>query len=59
MKLWKARCHIIRTNDEHIKLHYRMEIVEDISEGDYVVLYPDLEECSDTIEAAIAIAKLA
>lgn len=34
-----------------------METVEDISEGGYVVSYPDLKgriTCTDTMEAAIA-----
>ena len=50
----------MRTIDEYMKLPYRMEIVEDISEGGYVVSYPDLNgciTCADTIEAAIANAK--
>lgn len=52
----------MRTIDEYMKLPYRMEIVEDISEGGYVVSYPDLNgciTCADTIEAAIANAKAA
>ena len=50
----------MKTIDDYIKLPYRMELVEDIDEGGYVVTYPDLKgciTCGDTIEAAITNAK--
>ncbi|MBW4845500.1 MAG: type II toxin-antitoxin system HicB family antitoxin [Lachnospiraceae bacterium] len=50
----------MRTVDEYMKLHYRMEIIEDPDEGGYVVSFPDLKgciTCADTIEKAIDHAK--
>ena len=50
----------MRTLDEYMELHYRMEIIEDPDEGGYVVSFPDLKgciTCADTIEKAIDQAK--
>lgn len=47
---------MMRTIDEYMKLHYRLEIVEDPDEGGYVVSFSDLRGCitsADTIERAI------
>lgn len=46
-----------RTFDDYMKLNYRMEIVEDMDEGGFVVSYPDLPgciTCGETIESAVA-----
>ena len=46
--------------DQYMKLPYKMEIVEDLLEGGYVVSFPDLPgciTCGDTIEEAIENAK--
>lgn len=43
--------------DYYMTLPYKMEIVEDKDEGDYVVSYPDLPgciTCGETIETAVA-----
>lgn len=43
--------------DEYMKLPYKMEIVEDLEEGGYVISFPDLPgciTCGDTIESAIS-----
>ena len=47
----------MKTLDEYLSMAYRMEIVEDISEGGYVVSYPDLPgciTCGETIESAVS-----
>lgn len=41
--------------DDYMKMNFRMEIVEDIDEGGFVVSYPDLPgciTCGETIESA-------
>ncbi len=46
----------MKTLDEYLNMAYRMEIVEDKSEGGYVVSFPDLPgciTCGETIEQAI------
>lgn len=51
---------MMRTIDDYMNLHYRMEIIEDPDEGGYIVSFPDLRgciTCGETIEAAIANAK--
>lgn len=43
--------------NDYMKLNYRMEIVEDINEGGFVVSYPELPgciTCGETIESAVA-----
>lgn len=45
------------TLNDYILLPYKMEIVEDRSEGGYVVSFPDLPgcmTCGETVEAAVA-----
>ncbi len=47
----------MRTLDEYLKLPYRMEIVEDSTEGGYVVSFPELPgciTCGNTIDTAFA-----
>lgn len=47
----------MRTLNEYMSMPYRMEIVEDSSEGGFVASYPDLPgciTCGETIESAIA-----
>lgn len=47
----------MRTLNEYMKLPYRMEIVEDMDEGGYVVSFPELPgclTCGESIEDAIA-----
>ena len=47
----------MKTLDDHMRMPYRMEIIEDENEGGYVVSYPDLPgciTCGETIESAIA-----
>lgn len=47
----------MRTIDEYMALPYRIELIPDVSEGGYVVSYPDLRGClttGETIEEAIA-----
>lgn len=47
----------MKTLDEYMKAPYRMEIVEDPSEGGYAVSFPDLPgclTCGETLEQAIA-----
>ena len=42
---------------EYMEVFYRMEIIEDLDEGGYVVSYPDLPgciTCGETMENAIA-----
>lgn len=46
----------MRTVEEYMKLPYKMEIVEDLHEGGYVVSFPELPGCltiAQTIEEAI------
>lgn len=46
----------MKTLSEYMKMPYRMEIVQDIEEGGFVVSFPDLPGCltvGDTIEDAI------
>lgn len=46
--------------NKYIKLPYKMEIIEDIEEGGYTVIFPDLEgciTCGDTLRQAIKNAK--
>lgn len=50
----------MRSKDEYMHLPYKMELVEDMDEGGYVVTYPDLPGCityGDTIEKAVENAK--
>ena len=45
-----------KTLNEYMAMSYRMEIVEDKDESDYVVSYPDFPgciTCGETIEAAV------
>ncbi len=47
----------MKSLNEYMKLPYRMEIVEDIDEGGYVVSFPELPGClssGETIEFAVA-----
>ena len=47
----------MKTLDEYLKLPYRMEIVEDSTEGGYVVSFPELPgciTCGNTIDTAFA-----
>ncbi len=49
----------MKTIEELMKIPYRLEVVEDVSEGGYVVSFPDLKgciTCGETIETAIAAA---
>lgn len=46
----------MRTVEEYMELPYKMEIVKDLSEGGYVVSFPELPGCltsAKTIEKAI------
>lgn len=46
----------MKTVNDYISLPYRMEIIEDTSEGGYVVSFPELPgciTCGDTIESAL------
>lgn len=46
----------MKTLNEYMSLPYRMEIVEDTSEGGFIVSFPDLPGCitsGNTIETAI------
>lgn len=48
------------TFDDYLSLPYRMEIVEDVTEGGYVISFPELPGCltsGETIEAALENAK--
>lgn len=50
----------MKTLSDYISLPYRMEIIEDQTEGGFVVSFPELPgciTCADTVEAAIANAK--
>ncbi len=51
---------MMKTLNEYMGLPYRMEIVEDTSEGGFVVSFPDLPGCitsGETIEDAVRNAK--
>ena len=46
----------MKTLNEYLALPYRMEVVEDTSEGGFVVSYPDLPgciTCGETVEKAV------
>ena len=46
----------MKTVDEYFQLPYRMEIIEDIDEGGFVVNFPDLPgclTCGETVEEAV------
>ena len=46
----------MKTLNEYLSMPYKMEVVEDKTEGGYAVSYPDLPgciTCGDTIEAAV------
>ena len=46
----------MKRNLNYLKISYRMEIVEDLDEGGFVVSYPDLPGCitsGETIETAV------
>lgn len=48
---------MMKTLNDYMKLNYRMEIVEDMEEGGFVVSYPELPgciTCGETIESAVA-----
>lgn len=50
----------MRTVEEYMKLPYKMEKVEDLHEGGYVVSFPELPGCltiAQTIEEAIIFGK--
>ncbi len=50
----------MRSRDEYMSMPYKMELVEDMDEGGYVVTFPDLPGCityGDTIEKAVENAK--
>lgn len=52
----KVRRRRMKTLDEYLSLPYRMEIVEDKTEGGYVASYPDLPgciTCGETIEDVV------
>lgn len=47
----------MKTIDDYMKLNYRMEILEDMEEGGFVVSYPELPgciTCGETVESAVA-----
>ena len=47
----------MKTIDEYMALPYRIEVVPDVSEGGYIVSYPDLKGClssGETIAEAVA-----
>lgn len=49
----------MRTLEDYMKISYKLELVEDSSEGGFVASYPDLKgciTCADTAEAAVAMA---
>jgi len=48
---------MMKTLNDYMAMSYRMEIVEDSSEGGFVVSYPDLPgciTCGETVESAVA-----
>ena len=47
----------MKTLNEYMALPYKMEIVEDIEEGGFVVSFPDLPgciTCGETVESAVS-----
>ena len=47
---------MMKTQNDYLKMNYRMEIVEDKDEGGFVVSFPELPGCitsGETIESAI------
>ena len=42
----------MKTVNEYMKLPYRMELVEDVDEGGFVVSFPDLKGCLSSGETA-------
>lgn len=47
----------MNTLNDYIDMSYRMEVIEDKSEGGFVVNFPDLPgciTCGETIESALA-----
>lgn len=47
----------MKTLSDYMELPYKMEVVEDLEEGGFVVTYPDLPgciTCGETIESAVA-----
>lgn len=47
----------MKTLSEYMAMSYRMEIVEDVEEGGFVVSFPDLPgcvTCGETLETAVA-----
>lgn len=47
---------MMKTLDDYMALSYRIELVEDKDEGNFVVSYPDLPgciTCGETIETAV------
>lgn len=47
----------MRTLNDYMTMNYRMEIVEDMAEGGFVVSFPELPgciTCGETIETAVA-----
>ncbi len=50
----------MKTLNDYMNMHYRVEIIEDDDEGGFVVSYPDLPgciTCGETIESALENAK--
>lgn len=48
---------MMKTLNDYLAMSYRMEIVEDKSEGGFVVSFPDLPgciTCGETVESAVA-----
>ena len=46
----------MKTLNDYMSMSYRMEVVEDKTEGGFVVSYPDLPgciTCGETVESAI------
>ena len=47
----------MKTRNEYLHLPYRMEVVEDTTEGGYAISFPELPgciSCGETIESAVA-----
>ena len=47
----------MKTLNDYMSMSYRMEVVEDKTEGGFVVSYPDLPgciTCGETVESAIS-----
>ncbi|MCM1099823.1 MAG: type II toxin-antitoxin system HicB family antitoxin [Clostridium sp.] len=47
----------MKTIEDYMKLNYRMEVLEDMEEGGFVVSYPELPgciTCGETVESAVA-----